>query len=40
MTTKTHDPIFDLKDDLRTDHVLILVGIGAALTALVYLLVT
>ena len=40
MTTKTHDPIFDLKDDLRTDHTLILVGIGAALIALIYLLLS
>ncbi len=32
--------MFDLKDDLRTDHALILAGIGAALVALIYLLVT
>ena len=32
--------MFDLKDDLRTDHTLILVGIGAALVALIYLLLT
>ena len=40
MLSKTRDHLFDLKDDLRTDHALILLGIGAALTALVYLLVT
>jgi len=40
MLSKSRDPMFDLKDDLRTDHVLILLGFGAALAALVYLLVT
>ena len=40
MMTKTRDPLFDLKDDLRTDHALILVGIGTALMALIYLLLT
>ncbi len=40
MITKTCDPMFDLKDDLRTDHVLIFAGVGAALIALIYLLLT
>jgi hypothetical protein len=40
MFTKTNGPMFDLKDDLKTDHVLILVGVGAALIALIYLLVS
>ena len=40
MLTNTSKPMFDAKDDLRTDHTLILVGIGAALIALIYLLVT
>jgi hypothetical protein len=29
---------FDVKDDLRTDYALIATGVGAALVALVYLL--
>ena len=40
MPTNISRPMFDLKDDLRTVHTLILVGIGAALVALIYLLVT
>jgi hypothetical protein len=40
MFTKTSEPMFDLKDDLKTDHTLILVGIGAALIALIYLLLS
>ena len=40
MFTNASEPMFDLKDDLRTDHTLILVGIGAALIALIYLLLT
>jgi len=40
MLTDTSDPMFDLKDDLKTDHALILVGIGAALVALIYLLLS
>jgi len=40
MLTNASKPMFDVKDDLRTDHTLILVGIGAALIALIYLLVT
>jgi hypothetical protein len=40
MLTKTSEPMLDLKDDHKTDHALILVGIGAALIALIYLLVS
>ena len=40
MFIKTREPMFDLKDDLKTDHALILVGIGAALIALIYLLLS
>jgi hypothetical protein len=40
MLTKTSEPMLDLKDDQKTDHALILVGIGAALIALIYLLVS
>jgi hypothetical protein len=40
MFTKTREPMFDLKDDLRTDHTLILVGVSAALIALIYLLLS
>jgi len=40
MMTKTFDPMRDLKDDLRIDHALILIGVAAALIALIYLLVT
>ncbi|MDA9424668.1 group 1 outer membrane protein [Bradyrhizobium sp. CCBAU 53415] len=29
---------FDVQDDLRTDYALIVTGVGAALVALVYLL--
>ena len=38
MFTKTSEPVFNIKDVLKTDHALILVGIGAALIALIYLL--
>jgi hypothetical protein len=34
------DRAFDPVDDLHTDYVLIAVGVGAALIALVYLLLT
>lgn len=37
MTKKTQTS-FDVQDDLRTDYALILTGVGAALVALVYLL--
>ena len=40
MLTNTSKAMSDIKDDLRTDHTLILVGIGAALIALIYLLLT
>jgi hypothetical protein len=40
MLTNASNPMFDVKDDLRTDHTLILVGIGAAVIALIYLLLT
>jgi hypothetical protein len=39
-TNTSDDPMFDLKNDLKTDHALILVGIGAALIALIYLLLS
>jgi hypothetical protein len=37
MSKKTQ-PSFDVQDDLRTDYALIATGVGAALVALVYLL--
>jgi hypothetical protein len=37
MTRKTYQP-FDPKADIGTDYALIAVGIGAALVALVYLI--
>jgi len=40
MFIKASEPMFDLKNDLKTDHALILVGIGAALIALIYLLLS
>jgi hypothetical protein len=40
MTRNTGQPSFDLKDDLRTDYALIAIGVGAALAALIYLLLT
>jgi hypothetical protein len=39
-TRETGEPMFDLKDDLRIDHALIVIGVAAALIALIYLLVT
>jgi hypothetical protein len=38
MTQETCQPSFDPKADLGTDYALIAAGIGAALMALVYLL--
>jgi hypothetical protein len=38
MARKTCQPSFDPKAELSTDYALIAVGIGAALIALVYLL--
>jgi hypothetical protein len=40
MTRKTGQTTLDLKDDLSIDYALIAVGVGAALAALVYLLLT
>jgi len=37
---KTYKPSFDVQEDLGTDYALILSGVGAALIALVYLLLT
>jgi hypothetical protein len=38
MAQKTRQPSFDPKAEIGTDYALIAVGIGAALIALVYLL--
>lgn len=38
MLTKISQPMSDLKDDLRTDYALIALGVGIAVTALIYLL--
>jgi len=38
MTQETPQPSLDPSRDLRTDYVLIAVGVGAALIALIYLL--
>ena len=38
MAQKTCQPSFDPKADLGTDYALIAIGIGAALIALIYLL--
>jgi hypothetical protein len=38
MTQKSPQPSLDPSRDLRTDYVLIAAGIGAALIALIYLL--
>jgi hypothetical protein len=38
MTQETHQPSLDPNRDLRTDYVLIGAGVGAALIALIYLL--
>ncbi len=38
MAEKSHQPL-DSMDDLRTDYVLIAMGIGAAVLALAYLLI-
>jgi|GraSoiStandDraft_16_1057320.scaffolds.fasta_scaffold1057889_2 hypothetical protein len=40
MADKTYKPSFDVQEDLGTDYALILSGVGAALIALVYLLLT
>jgi len=38
MAQKTYDPMFEPQRGLGTDYVLIAAGVGAALGALVYLL--
>jgi hypothetical protein len=40
MAQKNPPPSFDIQGDLRIDYVLIATGVGAALVALIYLLVT
>ena len=40
MAHKTYDPVTDPQRELTTDYALIALGVGAALTALIYLLVT
>ena len=37
MAQKTYQPSFDPKSDLGTDYALIAIGVGAALIALIYL---
>jgi hypothetical protein len=39
MAQKTYPPSLDQKADLTTDYALIVTGVGAALIALIYLLV-
>jgi hypothetical protein len=38
MARKTYDPMFDPQRDLATDYALIATGVGAALIALIYLI--
>ena len=38
MARKSCDPVFEPQRDLGTDYVLIAAGVGAALIALIYLL--
>jgi hypothetical protein len=40
MSRKHQPPSFDVQGDLRTDYALIATGVGAALIALAYLLLT
>lgn len=40
MARKNQPPTFDVQGDLRVDYALIATGVGAALVALIYLLVT
>ena len=40
MAHKSYDPVFDPQRDLSTDYTLIAIGVGAALAALIYLIVT
>jgi len=37
---KTCDPVFDPQRDISTDYALISIGVGAALIALIYLILT
>jgi hypothetical protein len=39
LAARMHQPSFDPQRDIRTDYVLIATGVGAALLALIYLLV-
>ena len=38
MAQKAYDPVFEPQRDLGTDYFLIATGVGAALVALIYLL--
>lgn len=38
MAQKTYQPSFDPQADIRTDYALIAAGVGAALIALIYLI--
>jgi hypothetical protein len=38
MAQKTYQPSFDPQRDIKTDYALIAVGVGAALIALIYLM--
>ena len=40
MAKKTYPTSFDPKADIGTDYALIAIGVGAALVALIYLIVT
>jgi hypothetical protein len=40
MPDQPFKPSFDIQDELGTDYALILTGVGSALIALVYLLLT
>jgi hypothetical protein len=40
MAHKTYDPVFDPQRDISTDYALIALGVGAALIALAYLILS
>lgn len=40
MAQKSYEPQFDPQRDLGTDYALIAIGVGAALMALIYLILT
>ncbi|MGA2288731.1 hypothetical protein [Bradyrhizobium sp.] len=40
MARKTYQPSFDPQGDIGTDYALIAAGVGAALIALIYLILT